>query len=213
MKASSLAPSLSIISHVAIGSEKKILKTYTQHQNNFIESTIKYVMYIIYLTIYVSVICINLMKTWAPLRVIIFLWLALRRAIGQEIGGWDMVWRLGNYASCVTKSKRWLTTSLLNSCTPGTFGTISSKCSAGNYRNWHQQPWAGGDDYGLRVRPTQKPRMDTMFALVSYSLGRYGKSAMPDASGDQRPLSPSSFRSSRMRATVGLMLAPAASVI
>ena len=87
MKASSLAPSLSIISHVAIGSEKKILKTYTQHQNNFIESTIKYVMYIIYLTIYVGVICINLMKTWAPLRVKIFLWLALRRAIGQEIGG------------------------------------------------------------------------------------------------------------------------------
>jgi len=88
MKASSLAPSLSIISHVAIGSAKKNTQTtYTQHQNNFIESTIKYVMYIIYLTIYVSVICINLMKTWAPLRLKIFLWLALRRAIGQEIGG------------------------------------------------------------------------------------------------------------------------------
>jgi hypothetical protein len=98
-----------------------------------------------------------LVKTWAPLRFKISLWLALRGATGQEIGGWDMVWKLGNYASCATKSKRWLTTWLLNSRTPGTLGTISSKCSAGSYRNWHQQPWAGGDDYDLRVRPPNDP--------------------------------------------------------
>jgi hypothetical protein len=85
MTASSLAPSF--INNIPC---RHWIRKKTPHIHNIkknIESTIKYVMYIIYLTIYAGVIFMNLVKTWAPLRFKISLWLALRGATGQEIGG------------------------------------------------------------------------------------------------------------------------------
>lgn len=86
-------------------------------------------------------------KSWAPLRIKIFLWLALKRSIGLGIGEEGMGWTLGNAATSATRLKKPLTTSSQLARSQEKYGSSSSRRWDGRYRKLQRRCCVGGGDF------------------------------------------------------------------
>jgi hypothetical protein len=122
-------------------------------------------------------------KTWAPLKVKIFLWLSFGGAIGLATGGSNTGSKQGNCATCVIKRWRPLTISSLHALTPTRYGTTSCRCCTDHSHSSPQQPSASGSTFEQAAVTRSNPAWTP---CSCWCLGMCGKSVMQNAFAGRR---------------------------